>query len=131
MSYSIALILNLKNSNGIGLENLIYDACNDCNVTYIYNDYELEGINKHIKKNNKIIISEFETLENICNFITFIKFMREITIQYIYENNNILYAYKKYINNLDYSLHDKEKILKSIKINEKNEKYKAIFNSLQ
>ena len=58
MEYSIAINMNLKNiSNHLELENLIYDCGNNCNSINIYNDYELQGINKYIKKNNKIIIN--------------------------------------------------------------------------
>jgi hypothetical protein len=130
MSYSIALILNLKNPNMFQLENLIYDACKDCNVTNIYNDYELEGINKYIKKNTKIIISEFENIENICYFIKFIKILKTIKIEYIYDNNNILYATEKYLNAIDNNLYDKKKLIKIIENNKENIKYKSIYKSL-
>ena len=74
MSYSISLIVDLKNnSDHSQTENLIYDIGYNCNASNIYNDFELEGINNYVKKNNKIIILEFESIESICKFISFLK----------------------------------------------------------
>ena len=99
MSYSISLCLNLKNNNThSSIENLIIDSANDCNNSYIYYDYDLEGINNYIKKNNKIMIIEFENIINIINFIKFIKTIESIFIEYIYHENNIIYANNKYLN---------------------------------
>ena len=61
MTYNIAINIKLKNNSNVsGNENLIYDIANNLNSKDIYYDYELEGVNKYIKKNNKIMIIEFE-----------------------------------------------------------------------
>jgi hypothetical protein len=104
MEYNIAISMNLINlSNHLELENLIYDCGNNCNSTNIYNDYEIEGINKYIKKNNKIIILDFEEENDLINFLNFIKnqiqnIIQNIRIDYIYVDNNIIYGDNKYIN---------------------------------
>ena len=143
MSYSISLIVDLKNnSDHSQTENLIYDIGYNCNASNIYNDFELEGINNYVKKNNKIIILEFESIESICKFISFLKNIKlqtqtkpktqtKPTIEYIYENNNILYATNKYLNSLDSTQHNKQDLLKKIEANRLKEEYKLIYNNLQ
>ena len=131
MNYSISLILDLKNnSNHMSIENLIYDSGNNCNTTSIYNDYELEGINNYIKKNNKIIILEFDNKIFLCNFIKFIKHIKEITIEYIYESNIMLYATKKYLNSINNRLHNKQDLIKKITENKLKDEFREIYNSL-
>ena len=74
MSYSISLNINLKNNNNHSeTENLLIDCGNNLYASNLYKDYELEGINNFIKKNNKIILFEFEELNNITNFIILLK----------------------------------------------------------
>ena len=126
--FSISLILNLKKINNISItESTIYDAAINCEVTNRYDDYELEGINKHIKNNNKVIILEFESSNNFINFLKFIKSITNISIEYIYLDNNILYAKESYINKLDKEIHSKKKINEIIS-NNKNSNNVDIIN---
>ena len=124
--FIISLILDFKKLKEISItESIIYDAAYNSEVSNIYEDYELEGINKHIKSNNKIIISEFESIDNFIIFLKFIKSTKLIDIEYIYKDNNILYAKKNYINKLDKHLHSKEEIAKILN-NNKNSDCKDI-----
>ena len=116
--FIISLILDFKKLKEISItESIIYDAAYNSEVSNIYEDYELEGINKHIKSNNKIIISEFENIDNFIIFLKFIKSTKFIDIEYIYKDNNILYVKKNYINKLDKHLYSKEKITKILNNN--------------
>ena len=116
--FIISLILDFKKLKEISItESIIYDAAYNSEVSNIYEDYELEGINKHIKSNNKIIISEFENIDNFIIFLKFIKSTKFIDIEYIYKDNNILYVKKNYINKLDKHLYSKEKIIKILNNN--------------
>ena len=133
MEYSIAISMNLKNlSNHLELENLIYDCGNNCNSTNIYNDYELQGINKYVKKNNKIIILDFEEEDDLINFLVFIKNqIQNITIDYIYVNNEIIYGNKKYINSISKDVFDKNLLVDKISKNKLNSRYTKIINLLK
>lgn len=131
MYYSVSIIIRLKNqSNHLFFENLIHEASYECNKSSIYEDYELEGINNYIKKNNKIIIVEFEEENDVCNFISFIKTIKELDIEYIYYENSILYGSKKYLNSIDKNLCDKKNLETLIETNKKNDKFKKIYNTL-
>ena len=131
MYYSVSIIIRLKNQNNhLFFENLIHEASSECNNISIYEDYELEGINNYIKKNNKIIIVEFEGENDVCNFISFIKTIKELDIEYIYYENSILYGSKKYLNSIDKNLCDKKNLETLIETNKKNDKFKKIYNTL-
>ena len=130
MSFSISLIINLKKSNITEMENIIKESSQNCNVTNIYYDFDLEGINNNIKTNNKIIILEYDNELNFINFLKFIKLIQEIIIEYIYYDNNILYCSKKYLNNLEKTLHNKDDIINIILNNKKNINFKNIYNTL-
>ena len=67
-------------------------------------------------------------MNNILNFIEFIRTIKDIKIEYIYNNNNILFATKKYLENLDRNLHNKKEILDTINKNKLNNKYKKIYD---
>ena len=128
MCYTISLIINLKNkNNGTELENLIKDSSINCNSSSNYSDFNLEGTNNYVKTNNKVIILEFEEINNILNFIEFIRTIKDIKIEYIYNNNNILFATKKYLENLDRNLYNKKEIIDTINKNKLNNKYKKIY----
>ena len=131
MCFSISLIINLKKSNALFLENIIIENSNVSNVSNVYNDYELMGINNYIKTNNKIIILEFEEIENIINFLELIINVREIKIEYIYNDNNILYARKKYLDGLNKLLFNKMELINKIDNNNKKEEYNKIYKLLK
>ena len=128
--YNISIIIDIKNSQPNVYENIIIHSGNNCNASNIYDDYELEGINKYIKTNNKILILEFDNIKDICDFIKFIKTLREIKIEYIYYNNNILYASNKYINSLNKELYNKKDFINIISKNKEIAKYKQLYNCL-
>ena len=111
MSFTISLIINLKKYNAINTENIIKESSQNCNVSSIYYDFDLEGINKYIKKNNKIIILEFEEITDLINFLKFITLIREILIEYIYYENSILYSTKNYLDEVSKTLHNKNNLL--------------------
>jgi hypothetical protein len=131
MCFSISLIINLKKSNALFLENIIIENSNVSNVSNVYNDYELMGINNYIKTNNKIIILEFEEIENIINFLELIKNVRDIKIEYIYNDNNILYARKKYLDGLNKLLFNKTELINKIDNNNKKKEYNKIYKLLK
>ena len=131
MCFSISLIINLKKSNALFLENIIIENSNVSNVSNVYNDYELMGINNYIKTNNKIIILEFEEIENIINFLELIINVREIKIEYIYNDNNILYARKKYLDGLNKFLLNKMELINKIDNNNKKKEYNKIYTLLK
>tara|TARA_B100001094_G_C17859697_1_gene636814 strand:- start:118 stop:516 length:399 start_codon:yes stop_codon:yes gene_type:complete len=131
MSYNIAINIKLKNNlNVSGNENLIYDIANNLNSKYIYYDYELEGVNKYIKKNNKIMIIEFENNNDLYNFIKIIKTIKETIIDYIYYENNIIYGSKNYLNNLNDTFISKNELINKIEKNKLNNDFKNILNLL-
>ena len=130
MSFNISIIINLKKSNMSNIEDIIKESSINCNVKSIYYDYDIEGINNYIKKNNKIIILEFDNEENFINFLKFIINIKELTIEYIYYENSILYCSNKYLNNISETLHNKKKILNTIEENKKWNNYKKIYNIL-
>jgi hypothetical protein len=130
MYYSISVILDLKKSNCLTLESLIYDIASNLNRSSIFSDYEVEGINNYIKKNNQIIIIEFEYIKNISDFIKIIKPIDNINIEYIYHDNNILYASSKYLNNLNNLTQNKTELKNKIIQNKSNQDYKVIYNNL-
>ena len=131
MSYNIAINIKLKNNlNVSGNENLIYDIANNLNSKYIYYDYELEGVNKYIKKNNKIMIIEFENNNDLYNFIKILKTIKIIIIDYIYYENNIIYGSKNYLNNLNDTFISKNELINKIEKNKLNNDFKNILNLL-
>ena len=130
MSFSISLIINLKKCNGSNTENIVKESSQNCNVSSIYYDFDLEGINKYIKKNNKIIILEFDEEIDLINFLKFITSMREILIEYIYYENSILYSSKNYLVEVSKRLHNKNNLLDKIEANKKNDNFKKIYDVL-
>ena len=43
--------------------------------------------------------------------------IKELQIEYIYDDNNILYCSKKYLNNLNKNLHNKTTLIKKLEHN--------------
>ena len=111
---------------------LIYDIANNTNCYNIYNDYELDGINNYIKNNNKIYIIEYDNIDYFINFLSFVKNIiknnKNLYIEYIYNNNDILYASQKYLNNRKETNVTKNDLLNNIEINKNNKIYNKIYN---
>ena len=137
MCYSISIMTDLKTTNAISYNNeLLKNIASNIPNSLLYNDYELSGINNYVKNNFCSTIIEINSedasaLINIVNIIELIIPIKELAIEYIYNDNNILYCSKKYINNLDTNLHDKKTILKKIEENKKNETYNTIYKALK
>ena len=132
MSYTISININLKNNmNNESTKNLLIESGLNLNLINYYFDYDLEGINNHIKKNNEIIIIEFEELTNIIDYINFIINIDNITIEYVYDDNNILYGSKKYLNSLKDNNQNKKKLVEIINNNRNNMEYNKLYKSLK
>ena len=132
MSCTISININLKNNkNNESTKNLLIESGLNLNLINYYFDYDLEGINNHIKKNNEIIIIEFEELTNIIDYINFIINIDNISIEYVYDNNNILYGSKKYLNSLKDNNQDKKKLLEIIDNNKNKVEYNKLYKSLK
>ena len=132
MSYTISININLKNNiNSESTKNLLIESGFNLNLLNYYFDYDLEGINNHIKKNNEIVIMEFEELNNMIDYINFIINIENINIEYVYDNNNILYGSKKYLNSLRDNNQDKKKLIEIINNNRNNMEYNKLYKSLK
>lgn len=137
MCYSISIMTDLKNTNLISYNNeLLKNIASNIPNTFVYNDYELSGINNYVKNNHCSTIIEITSedsysIKDIVNIIELIIHIKELTIEYIYNDNNIIYCSKKYINNLDTNLHSKKDILKKIEENKKNKIYNTIYKALK
>lgn len=137
MCYSISIMTDLKTTNAISYNNeLLKNIASNIPNSLLYNDYELSGINNYVKNNFCSTIIEINNedainIVNIVNIIELIIPIKELAIEYIYNDNNMLYCSKKYINNLDTHLHDKKSILKKIEENKKNETYNSIYKALK
>lgn len=134
MVYNISIAINNKLSDFSYYSDIVINIANNLNSSIIYEDFELEGINNYVKNNYKIIVVEFDCLQNI---IDFIKFIREILfnnkilqIQYIYYQNSILYCSNKYYNSLDGDFCDKNKIKLMLEKNRKKCEYTKLYNIL-
>jgi len=129
--YTIYLILNLNKIKNIEtIKCLVKDAANSSNCESEYFTHETEGINNKILKNNIIYVINFTDIINLINYIEFIKTLREIEIETIYNNDNIIYGSKKYIKTLDKNFIDPIIIENNISKNKVNPQYKQIFKSL-
>jgi hypothetical protein len=128
---------DLKTTNAISYNNeLLKNIASNIPNAFLYNDYELSGINNYVKNNFcstiiEIASEDASALINIVNIIELIIHIKELTIEYIYNDNNMLYCSKKYVNNLDPNLHSKKDILKIIEENKKNNEYNAIYKALK
>ena len=134
MVFNIAINVKIKNNNNLSsTENLLCDIASNLNAINIYFDYELEGINKYTKKNNSILIIDFENINELYIFINnirSIKILNNISIDYIYYNNNILYASTKYLNSIKYNLVSKNELNEKININKQNNNFKMLYTLL-
>ena len=137
MCYSISIMTDLKTTNSICYNNeLLKNIASNIPNSLLYNDYELSGINNYVKNNFCSTIIEINSedisaLSSIVTIIELIIHIKDLTIEYIYNNNNILYCSKKYINNLDQNYVSKKTILKKIEENKNNETYSSIYKALK
>jgi len=137
MCFSLSIISDYKNNNAITYNNeLLQNIASNIPDSIIYTDYEVSGINKYIKTNTNSTIIEIDTqntiaITNIINIIELIMPIKELQIEYIYDDNNILYCSKKYLNNLNKNLHDKSSLIKKLEDNRKDINYCQLYKTLK
>ena len=137
MCFSLSLISNYKNNNAITYNNeLLQNIASNIPDSIIYTDYEVSGINKYIKTNTSSTIIEIDASDNIAinsiiSIIELIIPIKELQIEYIYNDNNILYCSKKYLNNLNKNLHNKDTLIKKLEDNRKNTNYSNLYKTLK
>ena len=134
MVYNISIAINNKLSDFSYYSDIVINIANNLNSSIIYEDFELEGINNYVKNNYKIIVIEFDYLQNIIDFINFVREIllnnKILEIQYIYYQNSILYCSNKYYNSLDGDFCDKDKIKLILEKNRKKCEYTKLYNIL-
>jgi hypothetical protein len=137
MCFSLSIISDYKNNNAITYNNeLLQNIASSIPDSIIYTDYEVSGINNYIKTNTASTIIEIDAqntnaLTNIINIIELIMPIKELQIEYIYDDNNILYCSKKYLNNLNKNLHNKSSLLKKLEDNRKDSNYCQLYKTLK
>jgi len=137
MCFSLSLISNYKHNNSITYNNeLLQNIASNIPDSLIYTDYEVSGTNKYIKTNTTSTIIEIDAPTNIAinsiiSIIELIIPIKELQIEYIYNDNNILYCSKKYLNNLNKNLHNKDTLIKKLEDNRKNTNYSNLYKTLK
>ena len=134
MCFSVSIISDYKNNNTITYTNeLLQNIASNIPNSLIYTDYELSGINNYIKTNTCSTIIEIDStsLASIITIIELLLPIKELQIEYIYDDNNILYCSKKYLNNLNKTLHNKSTLIKKLEDNRKNANYSELFKILK
>ena len=137
MCFSLSLISDYKNNNAITYNNeLLQNIASNIPDSLIYSDFEVSGTNNHIKTNTCSTIIEIDApdtiaLINIINIIELIMPIKELQIEYIYHDNNILYCSKNYLNNLNKNLHNKSSIITKLEDNKKNTNYSKLYQTLK
>jgi hypothetical protein len=137
MCFSLSIISDYKNNNAITYTNeLLQNIASSIPESIIYTDYEVSGINNYIKTNTSSTIIEIDAentnaLTNIINIIELIMPIKELQIEYIYDDNNILYCSKKYLNNINKNLHNKSSLIKKLEDNKKNINYCQLYKTLK
>ena len=134
MCFSLSIISDYKKNNTITYTNeLLQNIASNIPNSLIYTDYELSGINNYIKTNTCSTIIEIDStsLASIITIIELLLPIKELQIEYIYHDNNILYCSKKYLNNLNKTLHNKSTLIKKLEDNRKNADYSELFKILK
>jgi hypothetical protein len=137
MCFSLSIISDYKNNNAITYTNeLLQNIVSNIPDSIIYTDYEVSGINNYIKTNTSSTIIEIDAsntiaIANIINIIELIIQIKELQIEYIYHDNNILYCSKKYLNNINKNLHNKSLIIKKLEDNKKEITYSKLYKTLK
>ena len=134
MCFSLSIISDYKKNNTITYTNeLLQNIASNIPNSLIYTYYELSGINNYIKTNTCSTIIEIDStsLASIISIIELLLPIKELQIEYIYHDNNILYCSKKYLNNLNKTLHNKSTLIKKLEDNKKNADYSELFKILK
>lgn len=134
MCISLSIISDYKNNNAITYNNeLLQNIASNIPDSIIYTDYEVSGTNNYIKTNTSSTIIEIDS-SNIAIIISIIELLmpiKELQIEYIYEDNNILYCSKKYLNNLNKNLHNKSTLITKLEDAKKNILYNELYKTLK
>lgn len=134
MCFSLSIISDYKNNNAITYNNeLLQNIASNIPDSIIYTDYEVSGTNNYIKTNTSSTIIEIDS-SNIAIIISIIELLipiKELQIEYIYEDNNILYCSKKYLNNLNKNLHNKSTLITKLEDAKKNILYSELYKTLK
>ena len=132
MCFSLSIISDYKNNNSITYNNeLLQNIVSNIPDSLIYTDYELSGTNNYIKTNTSSTIIEIDSLATLLTIIELLLPIKEFQIEYIYDDNNILYCSKKYLNNLNKNLHNKSTIIKKLEDNKNDTNYIKLYNILR
>ena len=130
--FTIYLVIDLKSTTSLEyFKNILRDGAINLNCVQEYFTHETEGINCTIKKNNIIYVAEFENIENLQQYIKFIKTFSKVKIELVCERDNIIYMSKQYQKSLDNNIIDREKIEKNIEKYKSNNKYNRLYKLLQ
>lgn len=130
--YSIHLVIDLKKTSSVeDLKNIMRDSAINLSCSHEYFSHETEGINCTIKKNNIIYVVEFETIENLQNYIDFVKSINEIKIELVCERDTIIYMSRQYRKLLDSNIVDVREIEKKIDDYKNNNRYNRLYKLLQ
>tara|TARA_A100001015_G_C14833092_1_gene649366 strand:- start:379 stop:771 length:393 start_codon:yes stop_codon:yes gene_type:complete len=129
--FTIYLLVDLKkNYMETSVKGLIKDSAILCNCEREYFNYETDGINCEITSNNMIYTVEFFSIEDLCNYIDFIKSIKTVIIDSIFYENSILYASNKYLKNLNTNFVNRENIKKTIFENRQLSKFSRLYKLL-
>jgi hypothetical protein len=134
MCFSLSIISDYKNNNNITFNNeLLQNIASNIPNSIIYTDYEVSGTNNYIKTNTSSTIIEIDdtNIENIITIIELLIPITELQIEYIYDDNNILYCSKKYLNNINKNLHNKSELIKKLEDNKKDINYSKLYKTLR
>ena len=132
MCFSLSIISDYKNNNSITYNNeLLQNIASNIPDSIIYTDYELSGTNNYIKTNTSSTIIEIDSIATLLTIIELLLPIKEFQIEYIYDDNNILYCSKKYLNNLNKNLHNKSTIIKKLEDNKNDTNYSKLYNILR
>jgi len=134
MCISVSIISDYKNNNAITYNNeLLQNIASNIPDSIIYTDYEVSGTNNYIKTNTSSTIIEIDSsnIAIIINIIELLIPIKELQIEYIYDDNNILYCSKKYLNNLNKNLHNKSTLIAKLEDAKKNILYSELYKTLK
>lgn len=129
--FTIYIVIDLKKVTRLEeLKSILKDSAINLNCEQEYFTYETEGINNMITKNNIIYVVEFDNIENLQQYVEFIKSLSKIKIELVCERDNILYMSRQYNKSLDTNIVDREEIEKKIEKYRNSNRYTRLYKLL-
>ena len=129
--FTIYIVIDLKKVTRLEeLKSILKDSAINLNCEQEYFTYETEGINNMITKNNIIYVVEFDNIENLQQYVEFIKSLSKIKIELVCERDNILYMSRQYNKSLDTNIADREEIEKKIEKYRNSNRYTRLYKLL-